>query len=349
MSRGLNELNMHRPNGVTVMCKSELLVPTSFLMVPRQSSLETKRWIKIDKDPQRHSARASVISISRSEYSNVFTNVERAITLVGGMPLSDHNSVVIKINLCGARTPETGAITHPLFLDAILRYLHKNFENLEIYVVESDATTAQPDLFIEWFGFLPILKRWNVTYINLSKQRTFIKKINGRFFREIALPQILEKAFFITLPKLKTSLLTGITCCLKNQFGCLPEVRKVKYHKHIDDVIVDANLATKPDFCIVDAITAMGGELGPGLGTPIPLNAIICGKDPVAVDASCAKLIGFNPRRIGHIRKAAKAGIGSMKYKVVGDEIPKIDFETNKFKMGLFRLGSWLQARTSKS
>jgi uncharacterized protein (DUF362 family) len=291
----------------------------------------------------------SIISISRSEYSNAFTNVERAITLAGGMPLSNHNSVVIKINLCGARTPETGATTHPLFLDAILRYLRGDFENLKIYAVESDATTAQPDLFIKWFGFLPILKRWNATYVNLSGQKTFTKRINGRFFKEIALPQILENAFFITLPKLKTSLLTGITCCLKNQFGCLPEVRKVKYHKHIDDVIVDANLATEPDLCIVDAITAMGGELGPGLGVPIPLNAIICSKDPVAVDAFCAKLLGFNPLRIGHIRKAAKAGIGSMKYRVVGDEIPKIDFEIDRVKMSLLRLGSWLQARTLKS
>lgn len=292
----------------------------------------------------------SIISLVKSEYDNdVYLKLGRAIALAGPLPISSNDSVTIKINMCGARPPETGAITHPLLLDAVLHYLRENFENLKIYVVESDATTAQPDLFIKWFGFLPILRRWNATYVNLSKQKTFIKKINGRFFKEIALPQIFENTFFITLPKLKTSLLTGITCCLKNQFGCLPEVRKVKYHKHVDDVITDVNLAIKQDFCIVDAITAMGGELGPGLGTPIPLNAIICGKDPVAIDVFCAKLMGFSPRRIGHIRKAAKAGIGSIKYKVIGDEIPKVDFEINRVKMSLFRLGSRLQARILRS
>ena len=68
------------------------------------------------------------------------------------------------------------------------------------------------------------------------------------------------------MPKLKTNLASSITCCLKNQFGCLTEVRKIKYHKHLDDIIVDANIAMKPDFCIVDAIVAMGGALGPGSG-----------------------------------------------------------------------------------
>jgi len=291
----------------------------------------------------------SIISLVKSDYNNVHKQIGRAIALAGSLSISNGDCVVIKINMCGARLPESGAITHPLFIDALLNYLHENFENLRIYVVESDATTAQPDLFVKWFGILPILKKWNATYINLSKQKTFTKRINRKRFKEIRLPQIFENTFIITLPKLKTSLLTGITCCLKNQFGCFAEVRKIKYHRHVDDTIVDINLAIKPDFCIVDAITAMGGELGPGLGTPIPLNTIVCGKDSVAVDAFCAKLMGFNPGRIGHIRKAAQAGIGTMKYKLVGDEIPKVDFEINKFKLRLLKLGSWIQARASKN
>lgn len=287
----------------------------------------------------------SRVGLVKSTYSDVHENLERAIALSGRLSISRNDSVTIKINTCGARLPDSGTITHPLFLDALLGYLRNNFESLKVYVVESDATTAQPDLFIEWFGFRPVLERWNATYLNLSKQKTYSKEISGRFFKKISIPQIFENTFFITLPKLKTNLATGITCCLKNQFGCLPEARKVKYHKNLDNVIVDANIAMKPDFCIVDGITAMGGELGPGLGTPIPLNAIVCGADPVAVDTLCAKLMGFKAWQIGHIRKAAKAGVGTTKYELVGDEIPKVDFEINRFKISLFKLGSWLQAR----
>jgi uncharacterized protein (DUF362 family) len=206
-----------------------------------------------------------------------------------------------------------------------LGYLRVNFHGLKISVLESDATSAQPDIFIKWFGFEEILRKWDAQYVNLSKVKTYSKTINGRFFKQIDVPDIFRDSFFITLPKLKTNLGSGITCCLKNQFGCLPEIRKIKYHPHLDDVIADCNIAMKPDFSLVDAFPSMGGHLGPGLGVPIPLNAIICGFDPVAVDAFCAKLVGFQPWQVGHIRKASRVGLGSTNYTLVGDSVPSIN------------------------
>jgi uncharacterized protein (DUF362 family) len=283
----------------------------------------------------------------KSTYKDINNNLSSA--LAGKLSISNNDSVIIKINLCGARLPGSAAITHPIFLDALLRFLRNQFDGLKIFVVESDATTAQPDLLVQWLGFRPILNRWNASYVNLSKEKTYPKKINGRFFTEVNVPQIFENSFFITLPKLKTNIASSITCCLKNQFGCLPEAKKIMYHGHLDDVIVDSNLAMKPDFCLVDAIMAMGGDLGPGLGTPIPLNAIIYGQDPVAIDAMCAKLMGFKPWRIGHIRKSAEAGIGNMSFKRSGDAIPKVDFEISPFNVTMLKIGSWLSRRNSKN
>ena len=117
------------------------------------------------------------------------------------------------------------------------------------------------------------------------------------------------------------------------------------YHPHIDDVIADVNLAIHPDFCIVDGIISMGGELGPGTSVPIPLKAMICGKDPVAVDTLCARIMGFTPWFIGHIRKAAHADVGSMRYTLRGDKLPSVDFEISKMERWLLKLGSSLQRR----
>jgi len=290
--------------------------------------------------------RPNTLSIVRSGYGDLNVNLEKAISAAGGMDVSDKDSIVIKINLCAARGPETGAITHPLFLDGLLRFLREECDDIPIYVVESDATTAQPDLFIRWYGFIPVLEKWNAQYVNLSKAPFTLKGINGLFFEKIPVPKIFEDAFIITVPKLKTLFfLTDITCCLKNQFGCLPTVKKAKYHPRIDDVIADVNLVYRPSLCVVDAIIAMGGELGPAYGTPIPLNAIVCGKDPVAVDSFCAKLMGVNPTRIGHIRKAAQIGVGSAEYEVVGEELPDLSFEIDKLKALFFKWGSRLQAR----
>jgi uncharacterized protein (DUF362 family) len=94
----------------------------------------------------------------------------------------------------------------------------------------------------------------------------------------------------------------------------------------------------------------MGGSQSPAYGVPIPLNLIICSRDPVATDSFVAKLMGFNPWFIGHIKKSARSGIGSMNYSLIGDKIEKnkINFETSKLELFLLRLASKLQKRTQK-
>ena len=64
--------------------------------------------------------------------------------------------------------------------------------------------------------------------------------------------------------------------------------------------------ATVPiHFVIADAIVAMEGN-GPLTGTPRTLGRIILADDPVAADATCARLMGFIPERIPHIAETAK-------------------------------------------
>jgi uncharacterized protein (DUF362 family) len=247
------------------------------------------------------------------------------------------------------RTPETGTVTHPLFLDGVLHYLREHFENLKIYVVESDATVALADKFIQWLGFVPVLKKWDAEFVNLSKIKAINRRVDGRYFREVSVPEIFEQPhFFITIPKPKTNPISTITCCLKNQFGCLPVVEKNIYHPHLDDVIADVNKTFHPDLCLVDGITAVGGAQGPSFGVPIPLKAIICSKDPVATDAFCARLMGFHPWFIGHIRKSASSGVGSMKYSIKGSNVDKVDFEISKLEFRLIKLGGFLQRRAQK-
>src|SRR5664279_3507346 len=64
--------------------------------------------------------------------------------------------------------------------------------------------------------------------------------------------------------------------------------------------------ATVPiHFVIADGILAMEGN-GPLNGTPRPLGKIVLSNDPVAADATCARLMGFEPDRITHIREGSK-------------------------------------------
>jgi uncharacterized protein (DUF362 family) len=287
------------------------------------------------------------VGITRSTYVDVRSKIGLAIERGGKFDINDDNRVVIKINLCDFRMPDTGAITHPLFLDAILNYLRSSFNRLKIFVVESDATVARPNMLIRWLGFKPIIKKYDAKWVNLTKDVMIKKQIKGRYFKEIDVPKIIQDSdYLITMAKLKTHTLTKITCSLKNQFGCIPISRKVKFHNALDDVIVDACLAMKPDFCIVDGITAMGGK-GPDLGVPIQTNIIVTGKDPVSVDAVCARIMGFNPYFIGHIRKAQESGVGQMSYEICGEEISSVqkDFEYSHILTWAIRFAMFMRKR----
>lgn len=261
----------------------------------------------------------NIVGLHKTDgYSTIYKDIEKVIELAGNMEISDGDKILIKINLCELRTPSSGAITHPLFLDALLRYLRNNFKDLDITVIESDATSSLPDIIIKWFGFDKIFKKWDVKWTNLSSSKKIIKEIRGLYFDKIEISDVFKDYnYFITAPKLKTHCITKMTACLKNQFGAIPYKRKVIYHKKLDEVIVDANLAMKPDFCIVDGIIAMCGIKSPNYGIPTKANLLIAGKDPVAVDSVCAKLFGF--KNVDHILKAEKMGIGDTRFLLRSD------------------------------
>jgi len=289
----------------------------------------------------------SRVGISQSNYSHICDNLGKALDCFG-FSLKGKKDVVIKINLSDFRPPETGVITHPLFLNALLKYLRTSFNPNRIFVVESDSVVGLPDYFIKWFGFLPILEKWNAEYVNLSRCKSVRKKIDGSYLKSVHIPKVfIDNPFFISLAKLKTSNITKITCILKNQFGCLPGRWKSKYHPVIDDVIADVNLAFKPHFSIVDGIIGLGGVQGPSFGIPIRANIFIYGEDPVAVDSVCAKIMGFKPSSIPHITKSAKMGIGSMRFEIMGKKVEN-DFCFKRLDFYLLRIGSWLQNRASK-
>ena len=286
------------------------------------------------------------VGVTRSTYGEIEEKMDEAVERGRGLKLHDGCKVVIKINLCDFRMPESGAVTHPIFLRAVLKYLRSHFTELEICVVESDATVARPDRLVTWLGLEPILQEYQARWLNLSKDKTVKKMIDGYFFREMEVPKVIEDSdCLITMPKMKTSLLTKITCSLKNQYGCIPYPRKIRFHHVLDDAIADACLAMKPDFCIVDGILGMGGVKGPDLGVPIQSNVVVTGSDAVAVDSVCAEIMNFQPNLIGHIRKAQAAGVGRISREIVGEKVSAVrkDFEYNLLYASALRLAMRLK------
>ncbi len=97
---------------------------------------------------------------------------------------------------------------------------------------------------------------------------------------------------------------------MKNMFGIVPGARygwpkNILHWKGIQESILDLCATVPIDFVIADGVMAMEGN-GPLNGTPRPLATIVLADDPIAADATCARLMGFEPRRIAHIREGAR-------------------------------------------
>jgi uncharacterized protein (DUF362 family) len=120
----------------------------------------------------------------------------------------------------------------------------------------------------------------------------------------------LEADLIVSMPKAKTHHWSGVTLSMKNMFGVVPGAKygwpkNILHWKGIQQSILDICATVPVHFVIADAIVAMEGN-GPLNGHPRPLHRIVLADDPVAADATCARLMGLDPTRITHIRVGAE-------------------------------------------
>jgi uncharacterized protein (DUF362 family) len=128
--------------------------------------------------------------------------------------------------------------------------------------------------------------------------------------------------FFVNVPTLKLE--PGICTIgggIKNLFGLIPESDKRHYHSKIDDVLLDILTAFRPQLTIMDLTKLVIGNREEGKTKDI--GAVIVGTDPVSVDAFCSNLLGIDPLKIPHLKKAYDLGLGEIlldRIKISGTE-----------------------------
>jgi uncharacterized protein (DUF362 family) len=146
--------------------------------------------------------------------------------------------------------------------------------------------------------------------LNLDDVRGIALRTHASRLRELYLPAtVLQADFVVSMPKMKTHRWTGVTLSLKNMFGIVPGncygwPKNILHWAGITRAILDINSTIRPDFCIVDGIVGMEGN-GPIQGSRKECGVLVLGDDPVAVDATCARVMGFAPERIEYLRKAS--------------------------------------------
>jgi len=238
--------------------------------------------------------------------------------------LEGYNTVLIKVNFITTKRWDTGATTDPIVVEAIIKKLADL--PVKVYVVESDATITNADKAFEATGMIDVCKRNGIEWLNLRRVNDKVELAvpESETLKTVTVPRLVTESAVISAAKLKTHMDTDVTLGMKNMFGLLPDKFKGKYHlRGINRVIVDINTVLKPALTVIDGFIGMEGK-GPIDGTPIQMNLIIAGKDPVATDATASRIMGFDPFKIKHIRKAYEKGLGKINPQILGEKLEAV-------------------------
>ncbi len=262
---------------------------------------------------------------------DVKKTLEEGIDLLGGLGAL-RSPFIIKPNIC-ANVDKTGfASTDVKLVEAVIDLVLEEDRNLLIEVVESDSESKFADEAFEKFGYGSLQKKmgergFNVSLVNLSHSPIVSIHLDGLYFKNLELPDfIVEPNYFVSVAVAKTHDLTFVTGTLKNLFGLVPRKDQSVYHPHINEVIVDLNRIVKSHLCIVDARVGLEGWEGPKKRR---LDTLIMGKNPVSVDSTMARIMGFRPEKIRHLVEAERLGLGTLNPEVLGEDLRSITVKFN--------------------
>jgi uncharacterized protein (DUF362 family) len=216
-------------------------------------------------------------------------------------------SVLLKPNLVDY-IPGSHINTHPLLVSAAVECFRR-LGAKTVLVGEGPGHQRDTDLVLFESGFAEQLRQQEVRFVDLNRDELVETPLLAHYtgMKSLWLPRtVLESDFVVSMPKVKAHHWSGVTLSMKNMFGVVPGTKygwpkNILHWKGIHESILDICATVPVHFVIADAIVAMEGN-GPLNGNPRCLNRIILADDPVAADATCARLMGLDPERIAHIR-----------------------------------------------
>ena len=186
---------------------------------------------------------------------------------------------------------------------------------------------------------MDLLSEFDVTFVDGNLPPTAVYQVpgGGQMFRQYALPQrAMDVDAFVSVQKLKNHAFMGVTLCLKNLFGLVPQEpngRSRQYYHHLvrmPYMLADLGRLFDPAPNIVDGLVSQAGREWQG-GEPRVTDVLIAGDQVIATDACATHLMGHDPqadwltppfhRDRNALLVAAEGGFGTV-------DLSEIDFQS---------------------
>ncbi len=299
-------------------------------------------------EKQNEGINISTVSLVRCQtYAepDIEAAIRKALELIGGIEsyVKSGDRVLLKINLLTGDVPEKAVTTNPAIVRAMIHQVRA--AGGTPFVGDCSGYEGPPNqkkylTACRSSGIMQVCEEENAQILHLNAESVEVKNASGRLYKSFILSkQAIDADVLISLPKLKTHGLTLFTGGVKNNFGCVTGLNKVKMHLRAQDpetfsqMLVDLLGIVLPELTVMDAVVGMEGN-GPGNGTPKQVNAILASKDPVALDAVACKMVGIDPFMVPSTRLAHEQGMGVGDLScinIVGEDIK--DMQINGFQL----------------
>ena len=219
-------------------------------------------------------------------------------------------SVVLKPNLVEFE-PGSSINTNPLLVHAAFEAF-RGMGAASVRIAEGPGHRRDTLDLADAAGYFKIVPGFEDNFVDLNvddASRVYPRRQFSRLEKFYLPNTVLGADLLVSMAKMKTHHWTGATLSMKNLFGVVPSgiygwPKNVLHWAGINECIADLHAAFPHQFAMVDGIIGMQGN-GPIQGTAKNAGVLVAGSDPIAVDATCCRVMHIDPLRVGYLRIAA--------------------------------------------
>jgi uncharacterized protein (DUF362 family) len=202
--------------------------------------------------------------------------------------------VLVKPNILTDSDPAKCICTHPVIVEAMVRFLQSN----GAIVLIGDSPSVHLQKFkAEKSGIQNVCERTGAAWVDFKLNPAEKKLRNSK----IKIASIVDEVDLIfSLPKFKNHELVYFTGAIKNTLGLVPGFTKAKQHalhqnrNSFGEFLVDLNEAVTPSYFLMDGVMGMDGS-GPANGSPKKIGLLLGSSNPLILDIVASKIAGYDP------------------------------------------------------
>ena len=281
--------------------------------------MKTKVYVRHLQSEYQKESRTHFMPLSKEMADEIKHTVYEILDNAGGSSLlKSSKNVYIKPNGIDGKAY---CFTRPELVRAVVDYFKEHGAN-KIYLFENSTQSNFTRLVFELTGYASICRETGAIPVYLDEDKGTIFEFKGKDDyqnNKFEMPNFViknliedkDKNLYISLPKLKTHSMAGVTLGVKNQWAFPRQSDRGYDHNHsLGNKLVDVLSYVRPDFTIIEGVegTIYGHYPVTALADKavLPLRLIIAGKNVVATDMIGAKVFGLGLDDVKHLKLAVE-------------------------------------------